>query len=166
MQSVACLAVDEAHAVGSSGNTLIVVWRDPPASRAIDGVSRAAKRLLGRFPGGIGCIEVALDAPLAGAACGPRSRLLCECGGRLVGLASVIEGNDFVAGTTRRVVSAIDQVAKHPCPLRVFGTVDEAVAWMAPLVGEGRGARPTSAVLRHAIEALRRKLTGRRPRVN
>ncbi len=152
--------IDRAHAVGSLWNLLIVIWQATPTALALEGLSRVAEELLMRFPKGIGVVAVAsAELPLLAAAERQQGgRLLADHGPRLLGLATVIEGHSVVAGTARGVLTAINMVRKQPCPLKIMGTIDEAAAWMAPLLDDGKQHRPTSSTLRHAIEGLRREL--------
>jgi hypothetical protein len=139
---------DGAHALGSCGNALIVIWRAQPDGVTLRHVGGAAERLLDRFPRGIGVLGVSRQMPLSDADDrGRLAPLLQVVGDRMLGLASVLEGD----GHTVSVMACINQVKRHPCPLKVFGTVDEGVAWLAPLLG-----RPPAIALRHAVAALRR----------
>jgi hypothetical protein len=110
-------------------NALIVVWRE---SDSLDAIAQKAEKLAANNPRGIGVLGISRGAvPLEGAAERQRlARKLDERGVRLLGLASVIEGDGI-----REVMHRINLVTENPCPLAVFGTVDEAVAWLALRLG-------------------------------
>jgi hypothetical protein len=74
-------------------------------------------------------------------------------------MASVIEGHGSTAGATRNVMKAISRVATQPCPARVFEDVDEAAAWMAPLMCGEDAPSATALELRRAVEGLRALLS-------
>jgi hypothetical protein len=145
--------VDAVHAMASCDNALIIHWRAAPEGHTVDGVRRAAEALLHEFPDGIGIVGVSGPMPLACA--DDRCRLaplLESLGDRLLGLASVIEGGEILF----RVINSVNLVVRHPCPLRVFSTVDDGVAWLAPRLDRGFPGR-RAAALRHAVEGLRRE---------
>src|SRR5438309_10250829 len=107
--------VDEVHALASCDNALIVVWRGVPECRTVDGVGRAAERLLEQFPGGIGILGVSGELPLACADDRQRlAPLLERLGSRLLGLATVIEGSELML----RVMVTMNLVMRHLCPLK------------------------------------------------
>jgi hypothetical protein len=148
--------VDDNLSVGSHENALVILWRDVPDARALDGVGRAAEALLRDFPGGIGILGVSGPLPLASADDRRRlAPLLGALGNRLLGMASIIEGSERV----RDVMTSLNLVMRHPCPLKVFATVDEGVAWLAPLLRLRRTGfpGPRAAALRHTVEGLRRE---------
>jgi hypothetical protein len=124
-------------------NALIVLWRE---AYSLEAVAEIARRLVPIGPQGIGVLGVSLgDVPLEGVA--ERQRLaqrLADLGVRVVGMASVIEGDGI-----REVMHRINLVTQHPCPLGLFGTVDEAASWLAPRLGS-----VSSRDLRRAVAAL------------
>ena len=150
---------DGGLALGSCANALIVIWRALPDRARLQCVRSAAEGLLEKFPCGIGVLGVSGELPLPDADDRQRlAPLLHEVGDRMLGLASVIEGDGHVAS----VMASINLVKRHPCPLRVFGTVDEGVAWLAPLLGKPvpvrHSDRPAAIALRHAVVGLRRQV--------
>jgi hypothetical protein len=165
MRELAHHGLDQTHVVGSLWNLLIVVWEGAATDGAVESVDRAAQRLLDTFPSGIGILGVAEGLDLRANERHQCKPLVERHGARLIGQASVIEGNGFAAVTARSVLSTINLVLRHPCPRRIFSTVDEGVSWLWPMLGRFDG-KPTMATVRHAVEGLRSELRQHRSHFN
>lgn len=146
--------------VGAWRNALVVVFRSVVPAAALEVVLQSARGLFERHAQGIGVLGVApADHSL-----GEDDKAKCEdvlfdaFGSRLLCVASVVEGGSYLAGCKRDVMSALSSVARQPCPARVFGTVDEAVSWQAPLLGTATCEPMMLAPFRRAVEAVRRNL--------
>jgi hypothetical protein len=73
--------------------------------------------------------------------------------------AYVVEGRGFAAAALRSAISLISLATRTPYRQKVFATVEEAVAWLAPAAGEtgpGRDVRPLSAL----VHTMRDKVNG------
>lgn len=73
--------------------------------------------------------------------------------GKQLGLATVIAERGFFAAAVRAVASAVQIISRAKFPQRVFGDVDDAIAWGVSLVGDGLDAKDVRA----ALDALARK---------
>jgi hypothetical protein len=72
----------------------------------------------------------------------------------VAGLAQVVEGEGFMAATARAVMSGIQLAVRARYPTKVFGTVDEALPWVAELLrkaGHERDADEVASALRPVI---------------
>jgi hypothetical protein len=156
--SICALTVEQC--VAAWRNALVVVWRRAPSASSIDVAHHHARLLVEQCSGRVGvlCLTQA-SIPLAGGAERERTCALMESlGDRLVGVATVVEGTGVLAGTTRSVMAAINLVARQPCPLGVFSTVDEAVSWQAPLLNSHGGEPVRAAAFRRVVELVRHRL--------
>src|SRR5690606_3582075 len=72
----------------------------------------------------------------------------------LIGLAQVVEGEGFGAAAARAVMSGIQLAVRAGYPTKVFGTVDEALPWVADLLrkaGQERDADDVGEALRPMV---------------
>ena len=73
--------------------------------------------------------------------------------GKQLGLATVIPERGFFAAAVRAVAGAVQMISRAKFPQRVFGDVDEAIAWGVTLVGKN----PDAPWVRAALDSLQRK---------
>jgi hypothetical protein len=133
------LAMDRHHCTGTWRNVFINVWADDVTLEAARGLGSAIGRLLEQHPRGVAIFGVSRP----GVAVVPGSeerRLLSEMlskqGKALLAVASVIQGDGFVAAAKRTVMSTISLLARQPCPVAIFDAHHDAAAWLAPRLGE------------------------------
>lgn len=143
--------LDGARCAGSWDQSVIVVWRAPPTMQAFSDLRAIVVEQLQEFPRGLGIFGIVEPGmPLLGAAERKvAAELLAQFGPRFRAIATVIQGQGFWAGATQSVMTAISLIARQPCPTRIFDSVDEALAWYAPLVSLD------GAALRQAIDVVR-----------
>jgi hypothetical protein len=148
--------LDGARCAGSCDQSVIIVWRTPPTVQALSDLRAIVIEQLQEYPRGIGILGIAEPGmPMLGAAERKVSGdLLALFGPRFRAIATVIEGHGFWAGATQSVMTAISLIARQPCPLRIFRSIGEALAWYTPLVSAD-GGPGSSEALRQAIEVIR-----------
>jgi hypothetical protein len=149
-------ALDGKPCAACCDNSVIMIWRVAPTVRALGDLRDIILELLGQFPRGVGILGIAEPGmPMLSAAERKfASDLLTTWGSQLRAIATVIEGHGFWAGATQSVMTAISLIARQPCPMRIFNTIDEALVWYTPHVAD-QGGHGSSAPLRQAIEAIR-----------
>lgn len=148
--------LDGAPCAASCGKSVIVIWRTAPTVRALGDLRDIILELLKEFPRGVGIVGISEPGMpmLSSAERKVAADLLTTYGSQLRAIATVIEGHGFWAGATQSVMTAISLIARQPCPMRIFNTIDEALVWYTPLVADP-GGQGSSAPLRQALEAIR-----------
>jgi hypothetical protein len=65
----------------------------------------------------------------------------------LVGTVVVLEATGFVAAATRAAIATMSLFTRSRFPRKFFASVDEAAAWLAPLVPECGGPTALATML-------------------
>lgn len=152
-------AVDRDHAIGASEGLLLCVWRVRTTAEAISELAGIVSRLIARSRDRIvmlTVVEAGADMPDA-----PVRNALAELFHRVapsvIASALVFEGTGFKAATVRALTTTLNMVTRQPFPHKVFATVGEAAAWLAPQTG----GRLTSATIGSELGATRGALEAR-----
>ncbi|MFO0611616.1 MAG: hypothetical protein U0414_03440 [Polyangiaceae bacterium] len=127
-------AIDHDHAIGTSEGLLLCVWRMRTTAEAITELNRILTRLIARSPDRIVMLTVVEsgadmpDAPVRNAL----AELFHRVAPSVIASALVFEGTGFKAATVRALTTTLNMVTRQPFPHKVFATVAEASAWLAP----------------------------------
>ncbi len=135
---------------------MISLWRGRPTLAAIDAAYAEFLALSERQPGGVVVFSTSSGSyPSMGPDERKRSvATLSDVRDRLLALSVTIEGEGFIAGASRSILTGITLLARPRCPIKVFNQRAEAAAWLAPFVRSARGAPVTAADLRAAVEQV------------
>lgn len=99
-------------------------------------------------------LSPAASLALAGDARSEAEAMLKRGSGFTLGLAQVVEGEGFAAAAARAVLSGIQLAVHAGYPIRVFGTLDDALPWVSQLLrkaGHARDADDVEAALPRAL---------------
>lgn len=133
-------------------------WRATPTKAKLEILGRHQRQLAKASVGGR-IVVVTVLSPDAGLLLTSEARKEAEAlakAGRelLLGLAQVVEGEGFLAAAARAVMSGIQLAVRAGHPVKVFGTLDEALPWVSELLrtnGSPRDADEVGAALREAV---------------
>jgi hypothetical protein len=139
-------------------SVLAVRWRATPTKDKLELLGRH-QRLLADATVDRRIVLITVLSPKAGLLLSSDARKEAETFARagrevLLGLAQVVEGEGFVAATARAVMSGIQLAVRAGHPVKVFGTLDEALPWVSELLrggGHQRDAAEVAAALRPAV---------------
>ncbi|MCA9707654.1 MAG: hypothetical protein KDK70_17525 [Myxococcales bacterium] len=145
--------------VASWRNVVLNVGKGSPSADHIDTVRRLVDDLLSKYPDGIGMMLMVYNASLFPHADGRNrtNELFREVGPRLQGVAAVVEGTGFWASAVRSVITGFTLVSRTKFPLKTFGSVDDASAWLVPLLVPAVTRAEFSGVIRE-LNMARREL--------
>jgi hypothetical protein len=79
--------------------------------------------------------------------------------GACLGAALVVTRQGFAGATIRAVFTAVLAASRPAAPVKLFGRVDEAAAWLPSILEATPGAVPTPASLLATVESLRATAT-------
>ncbi len=125
---------DENYALGHCGPLFAVIWRDETSVDAARHLQKAFHdwAVEGQTYGLVTIIEA--DAPLPSSeARDAVAEFLKSVGDKCAVSAVIFEGAGFRSAAVRAVVTGLTMLAKQAYPHRVFGSVEEAAPWYAPL---------------------------------
>jgi hypothetical protein len=119
--------------VGRAGNLVVIWWRTSPNAAAIDAFAPKVEKVAAERPG----------VCLLGGARGmtaipePATRRLAagfirRISARARAGAFAIEDTGFRAAATRAVVTGLLALARPTVPVRIFGSREDAIGWLAP----------------------------------
>lgn len=152
-------AVDRDHAIGTSEGLLLCVWRFQTTAEAIAELTGIVSRLVARSPDRVIMLTVVEaeadmpDAPVRNALAAMFHRVASAT----IASALVFEGTGFKAATVRALTTTLNMVTRQPFPHKVFATVGDAAAWLAPQTG----GRISATAIANDLAATRSALDGR-----
>lgn len=139
--------------VGELDNVCLVVWRLEVTRPRFEAQRAALAEIAGKNDSGAGffCVIEPTAGPPDDELRRASAKMISTHQSRLRAIACVVEGTGFRNAVSRSALSGIALlIGRRSMPFSVFGTVDDASAWMAPKVGS---LRPTS--LSSRVEHLR-----------
>jgi len=137
-----------------SGETCIAIWRSKPVQATFDVQQALLAKTVAAHPGHakfLCVVEAGAPAPeddLRKAS----AEMVNRHGDKLSRVACVIEGEGFKAAITRTVLAGIGMFVRSPVPLKFFGSVRNAAAWLM----ESEGAH-AAVNLESEVRLLRRQ---------
>jgi hypothetical protein len=124
---------DPDHCIGAQGRTILTYSTSQPTIAFFNAWSRALQQLVDAESSKIATITV-IDSSAARSPDEASRKAIRQAfarnGEKLCAFAYVIEGEGFAAATIRAALSLITMAERHPFPLRVFATMDDAVTWV------------------------------------
>ncbi len=115
---------------------VIVAWRLGPNAAAVEAFGPRVEALVTATPGMclLGVARRLTGVP-DDATRGLIATYIRRVFGRVRAGAFAIEGEGFRAAATRAVVTGLLALVRPDVPVRVFGSIEEAVSWLAPYLG-------------------------------
>jgi hypothetical protein len=80
--------------------------------------------------------------------------------GSCLGAALVVTREGFAGAALRALFTSVIAAARPAAPIKIFGRVDDAAAWLPTVLASTKGAAPTATALVAAVAALRVATTG------
>lgn len=153
---------DEELRIVTWANVLAARWRATPTKAKLALLGRHQRMLAeSTFDGRIVALTVLspeASLKLAGDVREQAEAVVKAGRAYLWGTAHVVEGEGFAAAAARAVLSSIQLAVHAGYPMRVFGTVEAAMPWIAELLRKGghpRDAQDVGAALPRALESQR-----------
>ncbi len=138
------------------GNVCASCWRERVTLADVESIVRFSDRLLERYPGGIGTMNLIEEGTRADDdARDAGSRRIRALGPRLLCTTNVILGGGLWVAGARAITSTINLLAGRPVSSRITNTIEDAVAWQAPRLGTPEGKPVEPAELGRFAEGLR-----------
>jgi hypothetical protein len=137
MTEVHLVHQEETMRLATARNAVLAAWREPPNRERMARL-REATDVLGRdHPEGVVIFNCVLATQL------PKSRpdvremasAITAKSAKVLGVAHVIVGEGLIPATVRTVLSTLMMVLGPGTPTKVFSSVEEGAAWLAPLSG-------------------------------
>jgi hypothetical protein len=122
---------DAAHVTGTFANVVISFSLAEPSRAYLDNWGATSKRLLVNYDH-IAAMNV-IDStakPPSDAIRVEINQLIANLSNKIVGIAIVVEGSGFVAAAKRSAMSMVTLMSRPPYPIRIFGDVTDAAAWL------------------------------------
>lgn len=151
--------VDANFCIASWRQLFVVIWRHDTNAEGLAALRRTFAQFAATHSpiGLLTIVEAKAPLPPAQVRSGLAS-FLTEQGAHIKRSAVVFEGEGFRAAAVRGVVTGLTMLARPPYPHKVFGSIDDACAWLAPgLVGVSGVSLPTAQIWR-ALTDLRASL--------
>lgn len=144
------------QSVATWGDAFIIIFHGNttvPGVRAIDEAVTAFTRAR---PNGIGIVTIVEEtAPMPPSDAREALVSALEAISGTVKVSAVaFEGTGFRAAAVRSVVAGLTMVARQAYPHKVFATVEEAMAWMAPQMPNPTSSRELSDVIRELRQRI------------
>ncbi len=141
MQDATSTLVIEAtkdHVIAVFRRVILIVFERETTLAAAAAYRRALDLLDGEYPNGIATLTiVAENAPLPAQGVREALALAMRAAGKRIQRSAVyFEGDGFRAAVVRGVATGLSRVATLPYPHKVFKTIEEAAAWLAPELGD------------------------------
>ena len=120
---------------GAWQNVTITRWQSRATGPATDRVSRVSAEIRGEYPQGISSVHLIVEgAPLPT----PEGRaglntLMNAHASQLACVAVLIGGTGFWASAIRAMITGLRSMSSRAYELRLFGSVEEIVAWLPAL---------------------------------
>lgn len=149
-------ALDRDHAIGTSVGLLLCVWRLQTTAEAISELAGIVSRLIAKSPDRIimiTVVEAGADMPDSTVR-NALAALFQRVAPSVIASALVFEGTGFKAATVRALTTTLNMVTRQPFPHKVFATVSEASAWLAPQTSGRLKASTVSSELAGVRAAL------------
>jgi hypothetical protein len=127
------LHCDESIAVGEVGPVCVAIWRGAVTKAPFEWQRAGLAETVQRYPreAGFLCVVEIHAEPPGQELRNASSQMIVSHGEGLACVATVVEGDGFMAAIARGTVGGMILLArKRKCPVRVFATVREAAAWM------------------------------------
>lgn len=151
---------DVEHVIAVHGNAILTYSNSGPNPRFLEAWTRAVDELVER--GDTPLLVLTIIARRAHAPDDASRQAIRETmlrhAARVQAHAYVVEGEGFAAASVRSALSLISLLARYTFPQKVFGSVDEAVAWMLSRSVAGERPSPSASDLIGAANALRAEL--------
>lgn len=156
--SMELVSADSQHAVTICGPLTVAIWRGEATAVTVRRAHDALRKVIQTHPGEAISVNVAEEpAPI------PRdeareafARMLRSSSEGLLCAAVVGEGDSFALSVVRTVVAGLMLLVRPGAPLKVFGTVPEAAAWIASQRPPRSKFTYRAPDIEEAIEASRR----------
>lgn len=126
-------ARDRDHATAFAGNVFINVWHIDCTYEAVVGLARDLDELASRSTGPVGMLGVSLPSASILPKRGSNevfAEAFREHGHRLACLGSALLGDGFVASAKRATMAMLCLLARQPCPVRLFASIDDTASWV------------------------------------
>ncbi len=152
------LAIDD-HCVISAGNVIFVFAYAEPSRQYLDCMLPVHRKLQAIYPRGSALIVV-IDPeakPPSQEAREELNQTLRSLAGVVVVGTHVVEGTGFRAAAKRSALSLVNLLTRLPFPMKVLGTLDEAVPWVLAELGDRVAPGLNSRYLIDAAAEARRK---------
>lgn len=151
------------HVFGSYGNVVLCISRASPSRALLQGAVVLARELSTKYPLGV-AILVVIEA-----ACPPpeeEARKAVQETYRALqpmvrGAAYVVEGEGFAAAAKRGALALINMTVRAGFPIKVCGTVNEALPWLQKTVGPAWADGVETAKVADLTQTLRPRLAGK-----
>lgn len=147
------------QSLASWGDTFILLFHLNTTVPGVMEIDRAITRFSESRPNGIGIITIVEEAaPMPPSDARDALVKVLEGISRCVKVSAVaFEGTGFRAAAVRSVVAGLTMVARQSYPHKVFATVEEAMAWMAPQMPSPTSSRDLIEAVREVRERLQAK---------
>jgi hypothetical protein len=137
------------------GNVCATCWRERVTLTDVEAIVTLSDRLLERYGEGIGTMNLIEegtradeDARTAG------STRIRNLGPRLLCTTNIILGAGLWVAGARAITSTINLLSRRPLVSRITNSIEDAVAWQAPLLGTPDGHAVTASDLGRFAERL------------
>ena len=138
---------------GEWQNVCLAVWRAKPTLASARQLSTLYRATAKRHPQGFVVLGV-IEADAMNIGDEERKAITAAMDAvehELRGIGMVLEASGFVSAAIRAVLATMSQLTRSRFPRKVFGAVDEASTWLAPLAGPHVDAR----TMRDAFREMR-----------
>jgi hypothetical protein len=163
MAELKITAVEPAFATGYCDELFIGTWRGPVSVTLVREWARQYDNMLARFPRGfvVFCLIEAQTPPPDAASRRAITEEIERLGSAIHAIASVAEANGFAGAAVRSVLLAMSNAASKRLDRRMFGSCDEASAWLSPYLESASRRFTTGREILLAVEAFRRMIDPR-----
>lgn len=140
-------------------DAFILIWHHNTTVAGVMALERAVEEFAETRPNGIGLVTIVEEsAPMPPGDAREALAKFLERASHCIKVSAVaFEGTGFRAAAVRSVVAGLTMVARQSYPHKVFATVEEGMAWMAPQMPSPTSAQQLSEV----IAELRRTLSAK-----
>ena len=127
---------DADHTLAAWRNVLMMHWHGPVTMDAVQATHPAHDAVYAEYPRGLGVFVIVSDStPIPPTEVRQVSALIIRAtAGEVLCQCTIIEGGGFWGSAARSAAAAINILSRPPNPTRVFGEVEEAVAWQTPFL--------------------------------
>jgi hypothetical protein len=154
------IAADEHHAMGTYENFVVFLWRGRTHAAGMRGGANALAELIAAHPDGVAIMHVVepRSVPPDSATRDILFELINRSTPPLLGTSVIAEGGGFRGAFVRSIVTGMTIITRLASPIRVFGTIDDAIDWHLELSESDSRRGRTRPDLAAFIEKLRAKI--------
>jgi hypothetical protein len=137
-------------------NVLISVWREVPTADRLRRMVVLQDEAARRFPRGFVSLSLlpSVQLRLSPETRAEAERVATRAPPSLTAIAMVIEGRGFLAAAVRSVATSVSMVLPGKRPVRIFGGLEPATAWLASFLDRDTRAtapRRLMRAIRHGV---------------